>query len=93
MLRCCVVLSKTQYEIENEYYFIDLPELLMLKDQVRASEMLEQIDIVAFPHNSDKEARKAIVNRYVTVLPKPPTPKPKSAQEQYEALKLRMKGR
>jgi hypothetical protein len=93
VLRCCVVLGKTQHEIENEYYFIDLPELLMLKDQARASEMLERIDIVAFPHNPDKEARQSIIDRYTSVLPKPPAPPPMSAQEQYEALKLRMKGR
>ncbi|MNI86701.1 hypothetical protein D3C73_1438160 [compost metagenome] len=87
------MLGKTQHEVENEYYFVDLPELLMLKDQIRASELLEQIDIVSFPHNSDKEARTAIVNRYIAVLPKPPAEPPKPASEQYEALKQRMKGR
>ncbi|MGP0583706.1 hypothetical protein [Paenibacillus timonensis] len=72
---------------------MDLPELLLLKDQARASEMLEQIDIVAFPHISDKKARETIVNRYIAALPKPPVPAQRTAQEQYEELKLRLKGR
>ncbi|MUG45528.1 hypothetical protein [Paenibacillus woosongensis] len=87
------MLGKTQHEIENEYYFVDLPELLMLKDQNRASELLENIDVVSFPHISDKKAREAIVKRYANILPKPPAETPKSAEEQYQAQLARMKGR
>lgn len=87
------MLGKTQHEVETEYYFVDLPELLMLKDQIRASELLENIDVVSFPHILDENARKSILTRFTSVLPKPPAEQPKSAQEQYEALKQRMKGR
>lgn len=86
------MLGKTQHEVESEYFFVDLPELLMLKDQIRASELLENIDVAAFPH-TDKKGRETIVKRFTSVLPKPPEEAPKSAEEQYQALKMRMKGR
>lgn len=93
MLKCCAVLGKTQFEIENGYYFVDLPQLLLLKDQVRAAEMLEEIDIVSFPHLLDKKSREAILKRIVNVLPKPPEELPKTAEEQYQAQLARMRGR
>lgn len=65
----------------------------MLKDQIRASELLDNIDVAAFPHISDKKAREAIIKRFTTVLPKPAEEPPKSAEEQYQAQLARMKGR
>lgn len=65
----------------------------MLKDQAKAKEMLEQIDIASFPHIIDKDLRKGIIERYTSALPKPPVEPLKPATEQYEALKMRMRGR
>lgn len=93
MLRCCDILGKTQFEIENEYYWIDLPQLLELSGERKAKDMLKNIEVSAFPHMSDAKAREAILQQYRDQLPKSPPEKPKSAQEQYEALKMRMKGR
>jgi hypothetical protein len=92
-LRCCLVLEKTQYEIENEYAWIDLPNLLEMSGEQRAREMLENIEVATFPHMSDQKAREAILQQYRNRLPKPPATKPKSAQEQYEAHRARMMGR
>ncbi|MBP1892983.1 hypothetical protein [Paenibacillus lactis] len=91
-MRCCAVLGKTQYEVENEYYFVDLPKMLIMKDQTRAEELLMQIDIVSYPHLVDKKARETIVKRITSMLPKPPAESPKSAEEQYQAQLARMKG-
>jgi len=93
VLRCCVILGKTQYEIENGYAWIDLPQLLELSGERRARELLDNIEVSVFPHLSDNKAREAILQRHRDRLPKPPPEPPKSAQEQYEALKMRMKGR
>lgn len=87
------MLGKTQHEVENEYYFVDLPELLMLKDQIRASELLENIDVATFPHLSEQKDREAILKRISSVLPAPLAEPQKSAKDQYEELKLRLKGR
>ncbi|MNP24403.1 hypothetical protein D3C76_1171620 [compost metagenome] len=87
------MLGKTQHEVENEYNFVDLPELLMLKDQIRASELLENIDIATFPHLTEKKDREAIIKRITSPLPKPPVEPPKSAEDQYQAQLARMKGR
>lgn len=87
------MLGKTQREVENEYFFIDLPELLMIKDQVRATEMLQEIDVVSFPHITDEKARDAIFKRITSALPKPSKEQPKSAEEQYKAQLARMMGR
>ncbi|MGG1879365.1 hypothetical protein ABDI30_17575 [Paenibacillus cisolokensis] len=86
------MLGKTQYEVENEYYFVDLPRMLMAHDQVRAEKLLMQIDVESFPHLMDKKAREAIIKRITSVLPKPPPEPPKSAEEQYQALLARKKG-
>lgn len=93
MIECCILLDKTQYEIENEYAFIDLPALMMKKNQLRAKELLENIEVIAFPHLSESKDREAILKRLKERLPKPPPEPPKSADEQYEALKKRMMGR
>jgi len=55
--------------------------------------MLKNIEVSSFPHMSDAKAREAILQQYRDQLPKSPPEQPKTAQEQYEALKLRMKGR
>ncbi|GBG09514.1 hypothetical protein PAT3040_04164 [Paenibacillus agaridevorans] len=86
-------MAKTQYEIEHEYAWIDLPELLELSGEQRARDMLESIEVSAFPHMSDSQTREAILQRHRDRLPKPPPTPPKSAQEQYEALRARMMGR
>lgn len=91
-MRCSIVLGKTQCEIENEYFWIDLPQLLELSGERRARDMISYIEVSAYPHITDVEAREAILNQWRDQLPKPPPEPPKSAQEQYEALKLRMKG-
>lgn len=67
--------------------------MLMLHDQVRAEQLLMQIDIVSFPHLMDKEARENIIKRISNMLPKPPAEPPKSAEEQYQARLARMRGR
>lgn len=93
VLRCCTHLGKTQREIEEEYYFVDLPELLMLKNQSRARELLEGLDVVSYPHILDDKAREAIFKRITSVLPKPPAEPPKTAEEQYQAHLAKMRGR
>jgi aspartyl/asparaginyl beta-hydroxylase (cupin superfamily) len=93
VLRCCDILGKTQYEIENEYAWIDLPQLLELHSERKAGEMLKHIEVSSFPHMSDRKAREGILKQYRDQLPKPIQDKPKSAQEQYEALRARMMGR
>lgn len=87
------MLGKTQHEIENEYYFVDLPKMLVMKDEVWAKELLLQIDIVSYPHMMDKKARENIIKRINSMLPKPPAEPPKSAEEQYQARLARMRGR
>jgi len=91
VLHCCAILGKTQYEIENEYAWIDLPELLRIRDEQRARELFELLDVSMFPHVADKRAREEIVERIKRRLPKPPSEPPKSAEEQYQALLMRMK--
>ncbi|QWU18254.1 hypothetical protein KP014_09705 [Paenibacillus sophorae] len=86
------MLGKTQFEVENEYCLIDLPQLLLIKDQIHAAELLEQIDVESFPHIMDKKAREAILKRITRNLPKPPKAPSKSAEEQYQAQLARMKG-
>ncbi len=93
VLRCCTHLGKTQREIEEDYYFVDLPELLLLKNQARARELLEGLDVVSYPHIIDDKARETIFKRITSALPRLPVTPPQSAQEQYQALKVRMKGR
>ena len=91
MLQCCAILGKTQHEIENEYAWIDLPELLRIRDEQRARELFELLDVSMFPHAADKRAREEIIERIKRRLPKPPPEPPKSAEEQYQALLMRMK--
>ncbi|WP_020615739.1 hypothetical protein [Paenibacillus daejeonensis] len=91
-MRCCILLDKSQRQIEEDYYFIDLPELLTIKDQRQAKELLDNIDVISFPH-SDKKGREGTIKRLQERLPKPPKEQPKSAKEQYEALKARRMGR
>ncbi|MPY20042.1 hypothetical protein [Paenibacillus glucanolyticus] len=67
--------------------------MLMLKDQVRAAELLQEIDIVSYPHIMDKQARETILKRLTSALPKLPAEPPKSAEEQYQAQLARMRGR
>nr|WP_247681768.1 hypothetical protein [Paenibacillus sp. Marseille-P2973] len=67
--------------------------MLMLKDQIRASELLENIDIATFPHLTEKKDREAIIKRITSPLPKPPAEPPKSAEDQYQAQLARMRGR
>ncbi|MFD2116337.1 hypothetical protein ACFSTH_08370 [Paenibacillus yanchengensis] len=87
-----MILGKTQNEIENGYAWIDLPRLIELQGERRAIELLENIEVATFPHITDSKIREAILKQHRDKLPKPPPETPKSAQEQYEALKLRMKG-
>lgn len=67
--------------------------MLLLKDQVRAKELLMQIDIVSFPHMMDKKEREAIIKRITSKLPKTPSEPQQSAEEQYQAQLARMRGR
>ncbi|WP_244169661.1 hypothetical protein [Paenibacillus helianthi] len=85
-------MDKTQYQIENEYFFIDLPQLLLLKDQARASEVIEQLEIASYPHIVDKQVRQEIIQRYINALPKAPEPPKMTAEEQYQAQLARMRG-
>jgi hypothetical protein len=66
--------------------------LLLLKNQSRAKELLEQLEIVSFPHNTDKRSRQKLVERLYDQLPRQPEAPPKSAEEQYQAQVARMKG-
>jgi hypothetical protein len=89
-----VVLGKTQYEIENEYAFIDLPKLLVKKNERRALEMLEDIQVATFPHLMEQRDRKAVLKRLQdqveTVVPSEVhTVKP--AEEQYQERLRRIK--
>ncbi|WP_127580824.1 hypothetical protein [Paenibacillus koleovorans] len=86
------MLGKTQYEVENEYAFIDLPELMKLANEKRAAELMEQLEVTAYPHIADKAAQKAIINRIRGRLPQAPAVPAKSAEEQYEAQLARMRG-
>ncbi|AIQ59681.1 hypothetical protein [Paenibacillus borealis] len=86
------MLDKTQHQIENEYFFIDLPQLLLLKDQARASEVIAQLEIASYPHITDQKVRQEIINRYIKVLPKAPEKPRASAEDQYQAQLARMKG-
>ncbi|MGW8822220.1 hypothetical protein ACWGNU_08855 [Paenibacillus lautus] len=72
---------------------MDLPKMLVMKDEVWAKELLMQIDIVSFPHMLDKKAREKIMKRITDMLPKLPAEPPKSAEEQYQAQLARMRGR
>lgn len=92
VLRCCIHLDKTQREIEEDYYFVDLPELLLLKNQARARELLEGLDVVSYPHITEEKSRTAIIKRLTSALPKPPSEPQLSAEEQYQAHLMRMKG-
>ncbi|QSF42656.1 hypothetical protein [Paenibacillus tianjinensis] len=85
-------MGKTQHEVENEYYFVDLPELLLLEERRHATEMIEQLEAESYPHIMDKEVRTDILQRYVRRLPKAPVPKQLTAEEQYQAQLARMKG-
>lgn len=67
--------------------------MLELSGERKAKDMLKNIEVSSFPHMSDAKAREAILQQYRDQLPKPPPEQPKTAQEQYKALKLRMKGR
>lgn len=87
-----MVLGKTQYEVENEYYFVDLPELLMLMDQKHASVIIEQLNVASYPHITDKKVREDILKRYTYLLPKPMAQKVQSPEDQYQAQLARMKG-
>ncbi|MDT3426065.1 putative Fe-S cluster-containing radical SAM superfamily protein [Paenibacillus forsythiae] len=78
--------------MDNEYYLIDLPQLLLIKDQIHAAELLEQIDVSSFPHIAEKKAREEILKRLTRNLPKLPKSPPKSAEEQYLAQLARMRG-
>ncbi|MDH6427275.1 hypothetical protein MKX34_17185 [Paenibacillus sp. FSL R5-0636] len=91
-MRCCTVLDKTQWQIENEYFFVDLPQLLLLKDQAHASNVIEQLEIESYPHITDKKVREQIINRYIQALPKAPEKPKMSAEDQYQAQLVRMKG-
>ncbi|GGH17340.1 hypothetical protein GCM10008013_12610 [Paenibacillus segetis] len=71
---------------------MDLPELLMLKNQSRARELLENLDVVSYPHIIDDKAREGIIKRITNSLPKPAETPPQSAEEQYQAHLARMKG-
>lgn len=86
------MLEKTQYQIENEYFFIDLPQILLLKDQAHAAEMIEQLNVESYPHITDKKVREEILKRYTRILPEATVPKALSAEEQYQAQLARMKG-
>ncbi|KUP22415.1 hypothetical protein [Paenibacillus sp. DMB5] len=87
-----MALGKTQHEIENEYYFVDLPELLLLEERRHATAMVEQLEVASYPHIMDKEVRSEILQRYVRRLPKTPAPKQMTPEEQYQAQLRRMKG-
>lgn len=87
-----MVLGKTQHEVENEYYFVDLPELLLLKDQEHASAIIEQLNVASYPHITDKDVREKMLKQYTRLLPKSATPKQMTAEEQYQAQLARMKG-
>ncbi|MFF2910012.1 hypothetical protein [Paenibacillus sp. NPDC057934] len=92
MLRACIILGKTQREVENDYYQIDIPRLLQIKDQVRAGELLQYLDVISLPHIIDDKAREEVLSRITAALPKPPPEPVKSAEEQYQANLARMKG-
>lgn len=91
MLRAAVALGKSPQEIENEYAWIDLPELLRIRNEIKAQEWFDQLEASAFPHIADEKVRKAIWERHRSRLPKPPPALPKSAEEQYQELLARMK--
>lgn len=54
-------LGVTQYEIENEFYMIDLVELSRLKQKQEAVRRLEWLQLITAP-NMDKVDYKAFVN-------------------------------
>jgi len=85
------VLGKTPREIENEYAWIDLPEILRIRNEQLAKDWFELLDISIFPHLSDQKARERIWERHRSRLPKPPPEPQKSAEEQYQELLARMK--
>ncbi|MGG3929531.1 hypothetical protein ABEV09_04070 [Schinkia azotoformans] len=88
--QCAIILDKTIKQIEEEYYWIDLPSLIELKNQEKAKEILENIQVSTFPHISDESTRKQILEQYKKQLPKVDSKQEyKSAQDQYEALKKR----
>jgi len=60
-------------------------------EEQRARELFELLDVSTFPHIADKKARDEIIERIKRRLPKPPPEPPKSAEEQYQALLMRMK--
>jgi len=76
--------------VENEYAFIDLPGLLEIRTERRAMELLENIEIIQFPHLSEKKDREGIIKKLQDRISKEPPPPPKTAEEQYQALKLSM---
>lgn len=90
-MRCCVVLGKTQREIEHEYAWIDLPELLRISGERRAKELIENIQVSSFPHFADNETREAIMKELQSRVPQPPKAPQKTAEEQYQAQLARMK--
>jgi len=53
-------------------------------------EMLENIEVVSYPHMTEKSDREAVLKRLQDRISKEPPAPPKSAEEQYQALKLRM---
>jgi hypothetical protein len=85
-------LDKSQYQIEHEYYFIDLPSLIRVKNERRAVHLLEQLQIASYPHISDKRDREKIMKSIADQLPKKAAPPPLTAEEQYQARLARMKG-
>ncbi|CAM3706038.1 hypothetical protein COLU111180_04085 [Cohnella lubricantis] len=89
-MRCCIVLGKTQHEIESEYAWIDLPQLLHLTGERRARELIENIQVSSFPHYTE-ETRKDILKGLQAKMPKLAKEPPKSAEDQYQALLARMK--
>jgi hypothetical protein len=88
-MQCCIILDKTQHQVENEYYFIDLPEILKKKNENKAAGLLQDIQIISYPHIADEKARSDIFNSIKSQLPKVPE-EVKSADDQYEALKRKM---
>lgn len=86
-----MILDKTQYQIENDYYFIDLPALLRIKNEKKAMQLLEQLQVTSYPHITDQKARNNIMKAITSQLPAKPKGPVKSAEEQYQARMARMK--
>lgn len=89
-MECSIILDKTQLQIENEYYWIDLPDLITKKNEHKAASLLNDIEVATFPHITDEKVRKSIWDKYQKRLPQGEPEKPLSAEAQYERLKRRM---